>query len=167
MLASEYSLLHYRNCCNSSILLGQLGSDSCAGLFLIVKVDRLILEDLVVLVTLAEDDDDIVLLGHLDGAVDGMAAVHDELMVLRADGLIDALFDLREDELRVLRARVVRRRNDDIRELRREAAHDWALRAVAVAAAAEDRDDALLRDLARRLEDVLNAVRCMRIVDDT
>ena len=86
-----------------------------------------------------------------------MAAVHDELVVLRADGLIDALFDLREDELRVLRARVVRRRDDDIRELRRETAHDWALRAVAVTAAAEDRDDALLRDLARRLEDVLDA----------
>ena len=86
--------------------------------------------------------------------------------MLVADPLFHARLDFAEDEIRILGARVVARRDDDVGEFGREAAHDRALRAVAVAAAAEDRDDVAFRDFARRPQHVFDAVRRVRVVDD-
>ena len=116
MLASVFSLL---------------GGHRVAGHFLIIEMDGLVLEDLIILMALAEDDDDIILLGQFNRAEDGLAAVRDLLMVLRADGFLHALFDLAQDEVRVLGARVVRSRNDDIGKFCGQTAHDGAFRAVA------------------------------------
>ena len=140
--------------------------DGLACDFLIVEVDRLVLQDLVILVPLARDDDDVVLFGERHGAHNRRAAVGDLFMALVADLLKHADLDLIEDARGIFRARIVRGHEYDIGKRRRDASHDRALRAVAVAAAAEHREDASRRNLPRRIQDVLQAVGRMRIVDD-
>ena len=133
---------------------------------LVVEMDRLLLQDLVVLMPLARDDDAVLLLGKQDGATDRLAAVGDPLMTLVANLFEHADLHFREDALGIFRARVVRRHEHDIGKPRRNAPHDRALRAVAVAAAAEHREDTSRRDFARCAKDVLQAIGRMRIIDD-
>ena len=115
---------------------------------------------------LAENDDDIARLSELDRAENRMLAVDDLFIRLLPDRRKDARLYLAKDRLWVFRARIVARREHDVGKLCREASHDGPLRSVAVAAAAEYGNDSLLRDLARRVQDVFDAVRRMRIVDN-
>ena len=55
---------------------------------------------------------------------------------------------------------------DDVGELGRDAAHQRPLAAVAVAAGADDADDAAARQPARGMQHVLERVRLVRVVDD-
>ena len=53
-----------------------------------------------------------------------------------------------------------------IRTAHGDGAHDRPLAAVAVAAGAEDADQPALAEVACRLQDDVEGVRCMRVVDD-
>ena len=66
----------------------------------------------------------------------------------------------------ILGARVVGGEDRAIGELRGDPSHQRALAPVAVAAAAEDADQAPGRELARRPEDVLERARLVRVVDE-
>ena len=74
--------------------------------------------------------------------------------------------DLVDDRARVLAARVVGGDDRDVGEVARDPAHHRPLLAVAVAAAAEDADDAPGVELARGREHVLERVGRVRVVDD-
>ena len=76
--------------------------------------------------------------------------------------------DLRDDRLRVLRARVVGGDDGEVGQARGDLAHQRALVAVAVAAAAEHADAAAARrsSSARRAEDVLQRVGRVGVVDE-
>ncbi len=78
----------------------------------------------------------------------------------------DAGEDLLEDRFRLLRARVVGRDDREIGSLGADAAHQRPLVAVAVAAAAEDADDAFAGQLSRRDQDVLERIWRVRVVDE-
>src|SRR4029450_1537124 len=94
-------------------------------------------ELLTLLVPFACDHDDVARLGRLYRVGDRRAAVLDDLR-----GAVDARDDLVDDRARVLAARVVGRDDRDVGQLGRDPPHDRALLAVAVAAAAEDADQA-------------------------
>src|SRR5262249_57246844 len=96
------------------------------------------------------DDDDVTRRGGLDRVRGRGARVLDDL---RFAG--DAREDLVDDRPRILAARVVRGDDRDVGELGRDPAHHRALLSVAVAAAAEDADQAARGQLARGREDVL------------
>ena len=55
---------------------------------------------------------------------------------------------------------------DEVAQPRRDRAHQRALGAIAIAAAAEDRDDPAGRQRTRGLEQVLERVVGVRVVDD-
>ena len=77
-----------------------------------------------------------------------------------------SLQHLGEDGERVLRARVVAREDRHVREPGRGGAHQRALAAVAVAAAAEHHDQFPARHRAKRAEHRLDRARLVRVVDE-
>ena len=78
----------------------------------------------------------------------------------------DAALDVVDDLFRILRARVVGGHDHHVAEPGRDRAHQGPLGFVPVAAAAEHRDDAALRQRARRLEQVLQRIVGMGVVND-
>ena len=78
----------------------------------------------------------------------------------------DAELDFFDDAKRILGPRVVRGQDDQIAQSRRHGTHQRPLRAIAIAAAAEDRDQTALRQRPRRLEQVLQRIVGVRVVDD-
>src|SRR5690606_40142534 len=88
------------------------------------------------LVPLAGDDQRISRPQHGDGGPDRLPPVADFLR------LWYRLQDRPADRGRVLRARIVVRHDDDIRQLSRAPAHDGPLARVTIAAAAEDQNHA-------------------------
>src|SRR6185295_12429911 len=72
----------------------------------VVEADRLVAEDLVSLVTLAGDQDDVVLLGALQGQLDRAAAVGLDRVVRPA---LHARHDVAQDLGRALAAGIVAR----------------------------------------------------------
>src|SRR5215218_2917826 len=120
-------------------------------------------ELLALLVALARDDDDVARPGERDGALDRGVAVDDRL---GGATVLDPGEDLVDDRRRVLGARVVRRDDRLVGQARGDLAHLRALAAVAVAAAAEDAEQAAGRQRARRREHVLQRVGRVRVVDE-
>src|SRR5947209_10313418 len=90
-----------------------------------------VLELLALLMALARDHHDIPAPGHPDGVRDGLAAICRVLNLAPA-----AREDLLDDRLGILRARVVRGDDHLVGESAGDPAHDRALAAVTVAAAA-------------------------------
>ena len=84
----------------------------------------------------------------------------------RALGRHQPALDVLDDRRRILGPRVVRGQDHQVAEARRHGAHQRTLGAVAIAAAAEHRDDALRRQRARRLEQVLQRIVGVGVVDD-
>src|SRR5256714_1773392 len=121
-------------------------------------------DDLVVLVSLARDDDEVARARLYDCALDGLAPVND--FKVRPSGCAQARFNVAQDRLRVFRARVVGRGYDDVAQAGRGLAHRRALRTVAVAAAAEDPYDPTARHAACRPKDVSERVVRVRVVND-
>ena len=74
--------------------------------------------------------------------------------------------DLFDDAVRILAARVVRRHDDEVAQPAGDRAHQRTLRAIAIAAAAEHRDQPAARQRPRRLEQVAQRVVGVRVVDD-
>ena len=74
--------------------------------------------------------------------------------------------DLADDRVRLLAARVVRGHDREVGELRGDPAHQRPLATIAVAAAAEDADQPVLREVASRAQDVLERVGRVGVVDE-
>src|SRR5204862_6228605 len=120
--------------------------------FTVVEVNHLIARYLVGLVSLAGDHDHVVVRRLGDRARDRLAAVGDRRVLLA----VDAVRDLVDDRARVFAARVIARDYDAVGEPRGDLAHLRTLAAIAIAAAAEDdRDLALLCDVAHRVQQFL------------
>ena len=115
-------------------------------------------------VSLAHQHDNIVFLCVRECPVDGLRTVNDDLH--RRVGVLHALEDVIDDGLGLLGARIIAGDNAEIREVSRDAAHLRALGAVAVAAAAEQRNNTALGKAANGLEHVLHAVRRVRVIDE-
>src|SRR5438477_590716 len=96
-------------------------------------------DDLVVLVPLAGDQDEVARAREAEREGDGRAPVRLDQVAGHARGT-HPLLDVGEDAERVLGARVVGGEDDDVAPPRGGLAHERPLAAVAVAAAAEDRD---------------------------
>src|SRR5215210_1643142 len=109
----------------------------------VVEVPLLRADDLVILVPLARDDDDVASARLRDGAMYGLAAVNN--LEVRPPRGLQTLFNVAQDGLGVFRSRVIGGRYHYITERRGGLSHRRALRAVAVAAAAEDGDDSAAR----------------------
>ena len=75
-------------------------------------------------------------------------------------------FDVVEDPLGVLRARIVRGRDRDISQTHGDLSHRRTFAAIAVAAGTEDDDhaSAARRDFPNRLERTLQRVGCVRVI---
>ena len=84
----------------------------------------------------------------------------------RALRLHQPALDVLDDRRRIFRSRVVGREDHQVTEARRHRAHQRTLRPVAVATASEHRHDALRREGARRLQQVLQRVVGVGVVDD-
>src|SRR5207247_3241212 len=119
-------------------------SQGLAGDFSVIEGNCSVPELLTLLVPLARDHDDVVRLGGLDRVCDRGTAVPDDLRVA-----VDAGHDLVDDRAGILAARVVGGHDRDVRELGGDPAHDRALLAVAVTAAAEDADQSARGDFTR------------------
>src|SRR5205823_884962 len=133
------------------------------GLFAVVEVDDAVADDLIGLVSLAGDNDDVGRGGAVDGVGDGVAAVLDRLDVRAGD----AGHDLLDDRLRILAAGVVAGDDDAVGHARGDLPHLRALPLVAVAAAAEDDPQpALRREVAHGGEELLQRVGLVSVVDD-
>ena len=138
---------------------------SVAGHLPVVEGHRAVAQHLVGLVALARDHHHVARARHLEGAGDRVAPVDDDV-ALGPAAAVHAALDLLDDRLGRLAARVVRGDDDHVREPRGHGAHQRALAAVAVAAAAEDRDHAARPQLAHGLEQVLERVVGVGVVDD-
>ena len=110
---------------------------------------------------LAGDHDDVPGLRDRNRALDRGGAIRLDL-----DARPGAGQDLGDDRVGILAAWVVGCDDRDIGELGGDPAHDRPLPPVAVAAAAEHAHDAVGRDLARRVQDVLERLGLVRVVDD-
>src|SRR5690242_12201963 len=75
-----------------------------------------------------------------------------------------SLLDVIEDTFGILRARIVARDDDSIREALRDLTHCRTLPAIAIATAAEDRDQLPTNERTHRGEGALERVGSMRIV---
>src|SRR6185437_5060467 len=126
----------------------------------VVERERVVGELLALFVALAGDHDHVAFAGFADSAGDRLAPVRLDL------GTVSALEDLGDDRFGLLAARIVGGDDRDVGELGRDPAHQRALAAVAVAAAAEDADHAALRQVARRAEDVLERIGRVGVVDE-
>ena len=134
-----------QNSHNDSLLpaaKGRGGSCDLALLFQVVRHDDPLIHGvvdvvdlLIVLVTLAGQDDDVAALGVIHGVVDGLHTVGNG-HVGRV-GVPHARQNVVDDGLRLLGAGVVAGDNDEVCQPRGDAAHDGALRLIPVAAAAK------------------------------
>ena len=131
----------------------------------VVEIERLGADDLVGLVPLPRDHHHVARAPPGHRGLDGPAAIGHGLVPARGPGR-DAGLDLGQDRLGPLGARVVGGHPGEVAEPRRDAAHDRALAAVAVAAAAEDHAEAPARahQLTRGGEHALQRVGRMRVV---
>ena len=130
----------------------------------LIHVHLRLADDLVILMALAAEDDHIARAVVFDRIGDGLAPVgaHDIGRVR----LLEAGENVGNDRLRVFRARVVARDDDEIRLLTCDASHLRALAAVAVSAAAEEEHQPRGRKLAHRREDVVDGVGRDGVVDE-
>src|SRR5262245_12449909 len=144
-------------------LRGQRRAHSGGRGFAVVEVHGLVREDLVVLVPLAEDRDAVADARLVHRARDRVRAVRLHPDVPRA---VHAGEHVEDDPVGILRPRVVGREPRQVRQLRGGAPHARALRAVAVAAAADHRDDAPRDDTPQVAQHVLHRVVGVRVVDD-
>ena len=106
---------------------------------------------------------------QLDRPGDRLAAIDDReqpLLAVAAGVGGDAALDLLDDPAGILAARIVRRDHDHVAQPAGDRAHQRALRAIAIAAAAEHRDQPPARQRPRRLEQVAQRVVGVRVVDD-
>lgn len=141
--------------------------DGVARFFAVVEMNGPVIEDLIRFMAFTGNDDDIIGLGQFDSAVNGVAAVDDDFMVLaRLQTFFDAGFDFFYDGFRIFRTGIIGRDDRDIGQFGPDAAHDGTLGLIAVAAAAKDGKDAVRFHSPRRFQGFLQAVRRMGIVDD-
>ena len=76
--------------------------DGVARFFAVVEMNRLVAEDLIRFMALAGDDDDVIGLSQFDSAINGIAAVNDNFVMLaRFQAFFDAGFDFGNDGFRV------------------------------------------------------------------
>ncbi len=116
------------------ILLAVVGVDRAY----IGEVDSLLRKNLVVLMSLATDEECIAGARQLKGGMDGLAAIGDALLL----GLGDALHDVVYDALGVFGAGVVAGDDADVAVASGGLAHEGTLGLVAIAPAAKDGDEA-------------------------
>ena len=123
----------------------------------------------------AGEDDRVRRPGVADRAADRLAAI-DEYRITPAIAGVERfgldtfegaqpLFEVCEDRDRVFRARVVARCDREVRVGRDRLGHQGPLRAVAISAAAEDRDETSFAERAHCVKQLLDRVRGMRVVD--
>src|SRR6266508_3292471 len=138
------------------------------GLGAVVEGEHLGADDLVGLMTLAGDDDHVAGAGPAERALDGGLPVRKCLMPVHHRATRDARQDVGDDRLGRLAPRVVRGDPDAVAEARGDGAHERALAAVPVAAAAEDHREppAGGTELLRRLERPLEGIGGVRVVHD-
>src|SRR5207244_8138534 len=121
-------------------------------------------DDLVVLVPLAGHQDEIARARVADGERDRRAPVWFDDVAGHARGT-HALLDVREDAQRILGARVVGGEDDEVAPPRGGLAHEGPLAPVAVAAAAEDRDQPPARERTEHVERTRERVGRVCVVD--
>ena len=78
----------------------------------------------------------------------------------------DAALNFLDDPHRILAARIVRGDHDEVAQPSGYGAHQRTLRAIAIAAAAEHRDQRPLRQRPRGLEQIPQRIVGVRVVDD-
>ena len=117
---------------------------------------------LIVLMTLAGQNDDVAALGVIHGVVDGLHPVGDGH--IGRVGVPHTHQNVVDDGLRLLGAGVVAGDNDKVRQPCGDAAHDGALRLIPVAAAAEQHHGAALGKAVHRLQHVLQRVGLVGVV---
>ena len=141
-------------------------AESGARLFPIVEVNAAVGEQLVGLVPFARDDHEIVVTRQLDCRLDGAATIdlHEQALI-RARYGTRAGDDVGSDCLRRLGTRVVRGHDDLVAQLHRDPTHDRSLTTIAIAAAAEHRDDAPRPELAGAAQQALQRIRLVRVID--
>src|SRR5207248_6630886 len=130
---------------------------------------RVVTDDLVHLVTFAGAQHEIAGPGQLDRLLDGRAAIRyrqQTLFCVFPGVRGDAALNLQEDPIRIFAARIVGGDHDEIAETASHGAHQRTLRAVAVPAAAEDRDQPAARERPRRLEQIAQGIVGMCVVND-
>src|SRR5438552_12329892 len=133
--------------------------------FAIVEGEHVGTYDLGRLVTFARYHHGITAFGPMQGGADRPATVRlGRIPAGVGAGLARAGDDLVDDRLGPFRARVVGGHPDPVREAGGDPAHDRALAAIAVAAAAEDDAQPSPRELARGGQHALQRVGGMRVV---
>ena len=126
------------------------------------EVDGLLCKDLVILVTLATDEDDVAGACALESRADGLLTVSYALLL----DAWDADNNLINDGLWVFATRVVAGDDADIAVLASSLAHEGTLALVAVATAAKDGDEsAIAAELLHRAAYILNSIGGMGVVD--
>lgn len=89
--------------------------DGVARFFAVVEMNGPVIEDLIRFMAFTSNDDDVIGLGQFDSAVNGVAAVDDDFMVLaRLQTFFDAGFDFFYDGFRIFRTGIIGRDDRDI-----------------------------------------------------
>ena len=109
-------------------------------------------DDLIILVSLAGDQDQITFARLRDRVVNGFAAIGDLLVWLA--GLLNSLFSVTEYLVRIFRARIVGSQNHDIAQANRPLRPSARVCCVAIAATAKHRDDSSFRNIARSAQNI-------------
>src|SRR5438034_8970596 len=128
----------------------------------IVERDRVIAELLIIFVTLARNQYNVSWTRERNGAIDRLGAINHFFIPIRAK----ALFDLGDNRIRIFLARIIGGDDGVVSKAICHLGHERALLPVAIAAAAENRNQALRLELAQSFENVPQRVGRVRIIHE-
>ena len=127
----------------------------------IIERDGVIGELLIIFVPLACDQDDVARLSECDCAINRLRAIDHFFIATRAK----AFLNLDDNRVRVLFARIIGGDNRVISMSIHYFAHQRTLFPVAIAAAAKNYNQSMRLEFPQSLEDVLERIRCVRVID--
>src|SRR6266699_2895132 len=131
----------------------------------IVKFERSVGENLIILMALSGQQHDVSVSGFLHGHADRLFPVR--LDQIFAGGFLQPHNDIADDFQRVLAAGIVARKNRQVAQPAGDFPHHRPLGSVFFAAASEERDDSALGiQLARRSNQVFQCIVGVRIIDN-
>ena len=112
--------------------------------------------------SLARNQYDVARSGERNGAINGLGAIDNFFIAIRAK----SFFDLRDDVARVFLARIIRRDDGVVSEAICHLRHQRTLLAVAIAAAAENGNQALRLQFTQSFENIPERVGRVRVIDE-
>src|ERR1043165_2079680 len=131
--------------------------------FLIIEMKRLAADDLIILMTFSRYQHEVANLRFSNRLVNRLGAIRD--LAIRLPCLLNPNFSITENQFRIFRAWIIRRKNHHITQAARRFAHRCTLRTIAIPAATKHRDDLPFHNVARRAQHIQERIVTVRVIN--